>query len=217
MHLIRRLSASLGAAFAAAAFTVSAQAAITPVGPFTGTNSETFESFSNYYDGNFYEPNGTLVFGGAATMSASNSDLVIYQPGYAPFGLGSAAAQVSDGTKGLGLNSVSDTVTFVFATAINSFGGYFGAAYGGGFDGNISFGFSDGSTAAYTYNGGESGALVWQGWTSSVAITSATVSGSYVVMDGLQVNSTASVPDGGATLPMLGGAFALLALIRRKR
>jgi hypothetical protein len=218
MHLPRQLSSALTAVAIAVSATVSAHAVITPIGSFTGTYSETFESFPNYAQGPFAQPNGTAIMGGFATMSALNNDLIVYQPGWADFGLATAYAGVSDGSKGLGLNSSGDSVTFAFSSGITTFGGYFGAAYGYGFTGNISFGFSDGSTAAYTYSG-PGGALAWQGFSSTISITSATVAGDYLVMDGLQAGSNGpnNVPDGGATIAMLGAALAGLSVIRRKR
>ena len=193
-------------------FATATHASITPVGPFSGSASESFESFSSYYSTG-YQANGSAVFGGLATMWAANSDLTITPSG--GFGLYSASAQAADGAQFLGLNSEKDSVTFAFTSAIDSFGGYFGAAFGGPYSGWVNFGFSDGSSAAYAYSN-SSGNLDWQGWSFSSAINSVTISGDYIVMDKLQANGSRSVPDGGLTLAMTGCTLVLLAGVRRK-
>lgn len=194
---------------AAAATLTSANAALTSVAPFSGTYSESFESFANYnVTGALPQP--FSIMGGFADVS--NGSLIgVYEVGVADFFL-PTAAPAHDGTKGLGVYPGSITISF--DSPVSDFGGYFGAAYGTGGDGKVSFTFSDGSTEDFTFTGG---ALVWQGWSSDVPITSVTIGDNYMVMDSLQANAApTSVPDGGATLVLFGLGLGSLQILRRK-
>ena len=154
-------------------FTSVASAAIVSAGPFTGTYSESFESFPDYrQDGpdDPYFPEQTSILGGFATISSAHQDMLIYDPGAGAFwGLGGATlAEVSDGSQGLGLGSAPDSATINFNSPVIAFGGYFGAdeVY---YSPVITFDFSDGSSDSFTYsdpNG--NGALVWVGWDSGI-------------------------------------------------
>jgi hypothetical protein len=179
--------------------------------------------------------------GGFATISSANQDMGIYNninlpisdPNSflldAPFGWYLTYAGVSDGTQGLGLDSVGDTATITFSSAVTAFGGYFGANYGAGSgsSGIISFGFSDGGSANFTYSDPNAdidtySPLIWQGWDFSSGITSVTISSDYLTMDGLQADASVSaVPESttiiaGASLLLPFGASTLRMLRKRQ-
>jgi hypothetical protein len=179
--------------------------------------------------------------GGFATISSLNQDMGIYNninlpisdPNSflldAPFGWFLSYAGVSDGSQGLGLGSSGDAATITFSSAVTAFGGYFGANYGAGSgsSGNISFNFSDGNSDSFIYNdpnanGNNYSPLIWQGWDFSAGITSVTISSDYLVMDGLQADTSVSaVPEpttiiAGASMLLPFGASALRMLRKRQ-
>ena len=84
------------------------------IDPFAGDFSETWEAFPNYVDNpNFFLDDPTLIMGGMASIA--NDVMLVYEPGVAVFGLGSSgSAQVSDGTKGMGVNNPNQTVVITF-------------------------------------------------------------------------------------------------------
>jgi hypothetical protein len=192
-----------------------ASATETPTGPFTGTYTETFESFPNFYQPvAHYLPEGTSIMGGFATITSANQDMGIYNTSDASFGFYTTYAGVSDGSQGLGLNSVGDSATITFSSAVTSFGGYFGADWGpgSGSTGVITFSFPGGGTSSFVYSDPNVddtySPLIWQGWNFSTGINSVTISSDFLAMDGLQ--ASASVPDGGTTSVMLLMATAAL-------
>jgi len=211
----------------AAGIAAAASAQITPIGPFSGQMSETWESFTNYVNNpNFYEDafGPISTFGGAASVSSPFSGqggvIVIYEPiAGATFGLGSyGSAQVSDGTKGAGVNTgfPAAPMTINFNTPIVDFGGYWGAA---DIFGNqtvpIVFDFYDASggligSVTEQFGNKSDGSLDWHGYNSAVPVSTVVVTGDYLVNDGLQAN----VPTPAAGL-VLG--FAGLAAARRRR
>jgi hypothetical protein len=199
----------------AASFTsLLSTSAVTSITPFTGTYSETWESFANYGQGGFHSlPNPTTIMGGFAEIS--NNAMLIYEPGVAGFGLANSPAQVSDGAKGMGINLGGSSTTILFDFPMESFGAYWGAANGFGFTGDVSLAFSDGSTASFNFTS-LSGALEWHGWSSALGISSVSYTGDFVVIDGLQANALVSVPELSSSLGLLGLALAGLGVFGRK-
>ena len=63
-------------------------ATVTDIPQFTGDISESWQGFQNYmFNPDFYEQSPARIFGGKATIA--NPLMVIYEPGFAEFGLGS--------------------------------------------------------------------------------------------------------------------------------
>jgi hypothetical protein len=195
-----------------------ASAAIVSTGPFIGTYSESFESFPDYLqDGsdNPYFPEQSSIMGGFATISSAHNDMLIYNPGAGAFwGLGGATlAGVADGSQGLGLESAPGSATITFDNPVTAFGGYF-AADEVLYSPIVTFDFSDGSSDSFAYsdpNG--NGTLVWAGWDFSTDVSSVTISGNYLVMDGLQVE----VAPEPTTLALTGLCGLLAFALARRR
>src|SRR4051794_32904121 len=103
---------------------------ISPVSPFVGVWSETWESRSTYNDPSFhYEPGVSPIMGGFASVASPR--LLLYTSigtDTTSLGTSGTTALVSDGVKGLAENSSSNLVTLSFSTPISAFGAYWGAA-----------------------------------------------------------------------------------------
>ena len=201
-----------------------AQAAIAPVGPFTGSIGETWESFPNYTVPGpvTFLSDPTTIFGGDASIS--NPLMVIYEPSAgATFGLiNSGSAAVSDGVKGMGINNLdfhTAPATITFATGVSTFGGYWGAATVGS-DAVVAVSFFDAGGGllgadSFTYNheSTSNGALDWHGWMSTTPIMSLTYSGNLVVNDGLQANV---IPEPEIYV-MLAAGLGLIGFVARRK
>lgn len=199
-----------------------ANAQLTSVGPFTGNLTETFEEFPNYHDNFGPQAEPVSIFGGAASLTSGNKDIVIYEPSAGDgFGLNyNGFAQVADGTKGAGLNGI-DTATIVFRSDITQFGGYFGAPSFANPPITLSF-YDDSNnligTRTYDYNhvGTGDGKLDFVGYASTIGIKTVTIGGFDPVFDGLQANST-SVPEPGNVALLLGVVTTGAGFAARKR
>jgi hypothetical protein len=171
---------------------ITSHAAISPIGPFSGTYSETWESFPNV--GNASSPtylnNPTDIMGGFASISSPV--MGVYEIGTsAKFSLAPPAisANVSDGTKGMGLDGLRTSASITFDSPVKRFGAYWGAGFGfDGQTGQVKLTFSDGSTTSFFY-ANPTGDLEWHGWSSDVGITKVTYAGDDVVIDGLQADA----------------------------
>jgi uncharacterized protein (TIGR03382 family) len=209
-----------------AAGTVTA-GTVTPINPFNGQMTETWEQFQNYQQNpNFYEDatGPVTIFGGKGIISTQFSGqggiMAIYEPSQgATFGLADyGSAQVHDGTKGMGIDTSAIPTTIRFTNEVVEFGGWWGCA---GFSGDpnnpspIRFSFFDVNGALIdnaTVNYSDptaTGTLMWAGWSSTTPIKSIEYFGDFVVNDGLQANK---VPAPGA-LALLG----LSGLVARRR
>lgn len=192
-----------------------AQAQLTAIGSFTGTFQEDFESFQNYAtDPNFYLASGTSTFGGAAVVSGAAN--AVYEPGVAGFGLGGYGdATVHGGVKGLGVdNSDVTSATFTFTNTISQFGGWFAHSDPG--SNLVRMRLYD--TGGNLIQGEQtlfvgSSAMAWFGFSSTVAIKSVQISGDFPVMDDLQADPSAPVPE-PFTMGLAG--LALAAAARRR-
>ena len=194
---------------------------VTEIDPFVGHFTETWEGFLNYQqDPDFYLDNPTAIMGGIGSIA--NAWMVVYEPGAgATFGLGSSgSAQVSDGTKGMGVNNPNQTVVITFELPIFSFGAYWGAATDAGFPNpntvDVAFydfngGLIDAVAFQYSHSDSGDGGLDWHGWSSTTAIGRVEFSSDFLVIDGLQV----LVPAPGAVA--LLGLGGLLGFRRRRR
>ena len=201
----------LSAGFVAALLLgANTRAAVTPIGPFTGSLSETWESFNDYLTGPRYLADPTSIMGGGAFIS--NSLMSVYLTNSSrSFGLGSSGnAQVADGAKGMGLDGFAQTATITFVNPVVDFGGYWGANTPPT-PATVSLLFSDGSLEGFTYSSPGLGILEWHGWHFATGITSISYSGDFVVVDGLQANV---IPEPATAV--LGALGVGLLVLRRR-
>jgi len=214
------MTAGLVAALLLAANTRSAD---TPINPFTGNLSESWESFRTYMGG-YYLPDPTRIMGGGASISSPGMSVYLTNSDTS-FGLGSSGnAKVADGAKGMGLNGFAQTATIIFANPVADFGAYWGAAtppWGPEAPPveptptTVSLAFSDGSFDNFTYFAPDhSGTLEWHGWHFTTGISSITYSGDFVAMDGIQANV---IPEPATVLMSLLSAIWVGLLVFRRR
>jgi hypothetical protein len=192
--------------------------------PFQGSHTESFESFPI---GTRAEPGGMpwLILGGAGRVDEGNQapfflrDLFIYVTAndfFTPnrFGLGSSAAKVADGNRGLGHSSSEVNVRIELSVPVDRFGGYWGGSATNG----ISFSFY--GTAGeliqqdqvFWQNPGGNGVLEWAGWEFSKPVSRIEYSGSFIVVDSLRIQT---VPESATAL--YGLPAGLLAFLRSRR
>jgi len=176
----------------------------TDIPQFTGEISESWQGFPNYFQNpDFYEPSPATIFGGEATIA--NPLMVIYEPGYADFGIGSSGlcAQTADGTRAMGLNAADQTAVIEFVTPVTEFGAWWGATTGGNFpDPNtITVSFYDTAGALieslsfdYSHSAQFDGGLDWHGWSLSTPAATITYKSDFVAIDALQANHAAACP-----------------------
>lgn len=207
----------LAAAVAAASL---ASAQITPIGVFSGSLSDDFESYPNYNSGAFEILD---VMGGAATFESNLPEIDqmwIYEPGAgATWGLGNnGAATVHGGGKGLGLfrnvfpNEPID-VTLTFDTEVFQFGGWFASDDSVNNEVHLTFRDAGGvQIGAMQIVSTPSSEMVWFGWESAVPVKSIDFTNNIApAMDDIQANP---VPE-PATLAVIG--LGLTALLARRR
>jgi hypothetical protein len=169
-----------------------APAQITPVPPFVGTHSETWESFG--FRGT---PNGTPILGGLATDSGGST---------APtFRMCTVMAEPSDGKLLLLLDRPAPPWTISFTQPVSAFGAYWGTGTGcqGEFtDSPIILTFRDVQgdivgTDTFSYTGG--GPLQWSGYQFSRPVASVTRTAGDgkegFAVDGLQAIVASSSPN----------------------
>lgn len=148
-----------------------ATAEITPVPPFVGTHSETWESF-----GHSSVPNGTSILGGIATISGNRMVTD------SSFQMCTADAIPSDGGYLLYSDRVTGPWTISFSQPVSAFGAYWGTGVGcprccGFMDSPIILTFRDVQgnvvgTDSFVYNG--DGPLTWRGYRFSTPVASVT-------------------------------------------
>jgi hypothetical protein len=226
MHFVKRLGLLLAGVSALSLTVLSGvQAQLSPVGPFVGSLTETWEGFANYTVPGpvTYLADPTDIMGGAASIS--NPFMTVYEPGPADFGLGgSGPAQVSDGAKGMGVDGFDQTATIVFDDPVNCFGAYWGSGTFGQ-PNTIRLSFFDvfdnligNASFQYDHEANFDGVLDWHGWSSTTLIKSVAYTGDYVVIDGIQAHCTTVVPEPGTLAMLVGmGIGGALVLARRKR
>ena len=186
-------------------------AAVTSIGPFTGSLSETWELFNDYLTGPRYLADPTTIMGGGAFISSSLMSVYLTNSSRS-FGLGdSGNAQVADGAKGMGLDGFAQTATITFVNPVTDFGAYWGANTPPT-PATVSLVFSDGSFESFAYSAPHDGTLNWHGWHFATGITSISYSGDFVAIDGLQANV---IPEPSTTLLGVLGV-GLLVLHRRR-
>jgi len=175
-----------------------------PVGPFSGSVTETFDSFQTGFT------NAPIVImGGAATVQSTVGAITITEPGSFNFSLGSSSAAApsgsvvaADGGKLLGFEdgSAGATMNVVFTNAVKAFGGYWGAGTSGNSAATLNFTFYDaadqqiGSPQSISYiRPLGDGQMEWHGWFCSVPfkrvkVTCVTIN--TMVMDSFRAGAT---------------------------
>lgn len=198
---------------------------VIPVGSFTGSSVESWESFTNYLQlPSTYLTDPTPIMSGAATIS--NSSMAIYQTSgnVANFGLGSSGTAQSIAAKGMGIDDpISSTTTITFSSPMSAFGAHWAAITTGSIiPATVTVTFFDVfnvplDTVNFQYSQA-TGALDWHGWGAAGTETfkSLSYTGIGVAIDELQATLEAPEP---ATLGMLVFGVACLAgytCLRRK-
>jgi hypothetical protein len=169
-----------------------APAEITPVPPFVGTHSETWESF-----GHRSVPNGTFIFGGIATISGN------HMVTDSTFMMCTADAIPSDGGYLLYSDRPTGPWTISFSQPVSAFGAYWGDGVGCPFpDAPIILTFRDvqGNVVgmdSFMYTG--DGPLTWRGYRFSTPVTAVTRTAGDgkegFAVDGLQAIVASSSPN----------------------
>lgn len=195
-------------------FAQAVQASLLTISPFSGTYTETWETFPTTSVTETFLPDPTVIMQGAAIIS--NPHMATYQTDFNGCSLGdSGYSLASDGVKGMCLVGFSETATIIFNTPVVDFGAYWGAATSPSLGNpaliSISFFDSDNqllSTELVNYSRPNDGVLEWHGWNSTIPIKRITYSEDHVTIDGLQANP---VPE-PTTLGLLciGGMFSAL-------
>lgn len=188
--------------------------AIVNVGPFTGSSSESFESFPNFNSGAQTTLN---VLGGLGQFTATGSALYIIQPPLASWGLGlNGPGSAYDGVKALGLFDLSGSalVTLTFTDPVLQFGAYFQTdRQNNGTDLSVSFYDASNNLLGSDSFTHASAPYQWHGWADSSGIKKVTFAGNVApVMDSLQIMA---VPEPGTVAAL--GAGVLAVLRRRKK
>ena len=173
-------------------------AAVNSIGPFAGDHSEGFEGFfpRSVNAAGATNLDSQPIFGGIGSCAvvSTAAEAGIYQnTGSKAFNLGSSNAKVRGGTNGFASRSGSPGI--VFNRPVFQFGGYFGSYNGaGGSSVQVTLFDATGGLIdqpSFSYND-STGALVWQGWSSTTAIStvsfSVTTANDQFVMDDLTVN-----------------------------
>ena len=119
----------------------------------------------------------------------------------------------------MGINGGGQTTTISFVNPVFDFGAYWGAGTDASFPNpaTVVLSFSDGSLAAFLYSrsGPNDGLLEWHGWNSTIGITGVSYTGDFVVIDGLQANTTV-VPEASTWFAGIGVSLAALGTFVRK-
>ena len=178
-----------------ASLLASSSFALSPIGPFVGSNSEGFEGFPHYNAGGVYA-SGSLFGGAAAFASSTNNPIMwIIQPGgAATWGLGgNGSATVNSGIQAAGLFNNDNTHAFVltFVTPVVDFGGWFATVDAAFPDVPMQFEFFDVGNNSLSTDSviTTSSAYVWKGWTHAAVMKSVAMRNNLApVMDDPQIN-----------------------------
>jgi len=195
---------------------------VIPTSPFTGTTSESWESFATTFGNEqLFLPDPTVIMGGQATVSHPQMDVYQSSGTFFLVGLGTSGfALTADGIKGMTIGGLSQTAVIVFDIPVSQFGAYWAAYTDPPFASDpavYDISFFDESSAligtqqfTYTRSQQHDGLLEWHGWSSTVPIKRVSYTSNYPTVDGLQADP---VPEPAALAPL---SFAALTL-RRKR
>jgi hypothetical protein len=182
---------------------------------FSGTLSDSFESYDDYVDLGFNGYTELYVFGGAGFMQGDGPGMWVINPSNgANWGLGgNGSAFPRTGDKAMGAsNNSNDPVSLTFASPTTRFGAYFQTCDAGTY-GDFEFSFYDADnnligTDAFTTPTND---YVWHGWEHAGGIKKIVMQGNAApVFDDMQADA---VPEPSTMLALAIGGLAL----RRRR
>jgi hypothetical protein len=184
---------SFGAAFFAlllAVVTLSmAKADVTPVPPFTGTSTETFEEFGRQFFSNGQQ---IPIFGGIAALSGTELETATS----GQFLMCVYYASPVDGRFFLGGDQYSASMTFSFSQPVWAFGAYWANfpnyhECGGISDTNFTFLDAAGNlVGTASYPPGPTANWHWHGWGFATPVKTVIATGDFLLTDAMQVNVT---------------------------
>jgi hypothetical protein len=174
---------------AAAVLASQAAAQTTPIGPFTGSLQEDYETFA----AGPLSAGPATILGGAAVLTSTGTSLRIIQPD--SFGLSANGfAQPYSGVRGFGNNSSTALAIIAFSTPVMRFGGYWSHSTLG--VNRFELTFKDPTGAVIDFVTGTvsdpTGNMHWFGWSSPVPIGSVEIGGRFAVNDFLQADAEAT-------------------------
>jgi hypothetical protein len=186
-----------------------ANAQVTPVPPFVGTNSETWEEFP-------IETIGSRVISileGTATISGTRLET----DGPGMFLLCYGFAMPSDGVRFMGANSLAASITISFSQPVSAFGAYWGSVpLACNLVGPTEFSFYDASGNpvggdSFDYNPPMTHNLPmdWHGYAFATPVKTITIQGGWVCTDGMQVTVYTHPPFFNGETALGGGWYYL--------
>ncbi len=161
------------------------RAAVTAVPPFVGTYSETWEEFPVERFGSAE----ISILGGNAVISGTELETATFNM----FLLCGIYGSPTDGTKFLGANSASASMTISFSEPVSAFGAYWGNIPGmppgcEGADTNFYFMDAAGNLVGEVSYPAGNGSMHWHGYAFSTAVKTINVDGVFLVTDGMQAS-----------------------------
>ncbi|MGI8437380.1 MAG: hypothetical protein ACR2NX_10830 [Chthoniobacterales bacterium] len=163
-----------------------AKADVTSVPPFTGASSETFEEFGRRL---FSDGERIPIFGGTAVISGTRLETAHADQ----FLLCVYYASPVDGQFFLGADQYGSSMVITFSQPVSTFGAYWAnlpdpQGCDGG-DTNFVFHDAAGNTiGGDVYPAGHTSSWHWHGWAFTTPVTTITVSGDFLLADGMQAN-----------------------------
>ncbi|HKP02809.1 MAG TPA: hypothetical protein VJU77_05530 [Chthoniobacterales bacterium] len=165
-----------------------ARADVTPVPPFTGTHTETFEEFGRQF---FDDDQQIPVFGGIATLSGPRLETATSNQFY----MCVYYASPVDGSYFLGADQTGSSMTFSFSQPVSAFGAYWANLPDirgcGGMDTYFTFLDAGGNElGTVTFPAGPTANWHWRGWEFTSPVKTVIATGDFLLTDAMQVNVT---------------------------
>jgi hypothetical protein len=172
-----------------AVFTLSmAKADVTPVPPFTGTSTETFEEFGRQF---FSNDQQIPIFGGIAAMSGTELETATS----GQFFMCTSYAHPVDGRFFMGADVSGSSMTFSFSQPVSAFGAYWAnlPAIQGCSGMETAFTFLDAAgniVGEVSFPAGPTLHWNWHGWGFTTPVKTVIATGTNLLTDAMQVNVT---------------------------